>query len=234
MKIMTYNIQHGIDHLHRLYTKEVVVDLNKISQIIKEEDPDIIGLNEVYDAPVPFLETQAKEIGSKIGYYSYFGKAISIKGGYYGNALLSKYPFENIELIQIPDPEVKDEEVYYESRSMIHAEIRIDNKIYNVFVSHFGLASSEQKNATKTLIENISNLKNVIFMGDLNMEPDNDNIKEIRKYLNTLNLENKSFPSHNPNIRIDYIFASKDIKIVDSNAKNIVFSDHLPIYAIIE
>ena len=158
MKIMTYNIQHGIDYIHRLKTKEVVINLDKIAEIIKKENPDIIGVNEVYDAPVAYLENQTKAIAEKIGYYYYFGKAISIKGGYYGNAILSRYPFKEIKLISIPDPKVKDEDAYYETRSMINAKINTDDKQYNVFVSHFGLAKTEQINAINTLKENINGL----------------------------------------------------------------------------
>lgn len=234
MKIMTYNIQHGIDYIHRLKTKEVVINLDKIAEIIKNENPDIIGLNEVYDAPVAYLENQAKEIAEKIGYYYYFGKAISIKGGYYGNAILSRYPFKEIKLISIPDPKVKDEDAYYETRSMINAKINIDDKQYNVFVSHFGLAKTEQINAINTLKENINGLDSVIFMGDLNMEPNNDNLKEISKWLNTYNTVKKSFPSNDPKIRIDYIFLSRDIKCLKSEVLDVVFSDHLPVVAIIE
>ena len=167
-------------------------------------------------------------------YYYYFGKAISIKGGYYGNAILSRYPFKEIKLISIPDPKVKDEDAYYETRSMINAKINIDDKQYNVFVSHFGLAKTEQINAINTLKENINGLDSVIFMGDLNMEPNNDNIKEISKFLNTYNTVKKSFPSNDPKIRIDYIFLSRDIKCLKSEVLDVVFSDHLPVVAIIE
>ena len=48
VKVMTYNIQHGLDYL-KLLNKERFIDLDKICNIIKDENPDIIGLNEVYN-----------------------------------------------------------------------------------------------------------------------------------------------------------------------------------------
>ena len=91
-KVMTYNIQHGIDYIHRLSTSNVRIDLLKIASIIKDTNASIISLNEVYDAPVKDLDKQAIFIASKLGFNYVFGKAIDIRGGEYGNALLSKYP----------------------------------------------------------------------------------------------------------------------------------------------
>ena len=59
-KVMTYNIQHGIDYIHRLSTGDVRIDLLKIASIIKDTNASIISLNEVYDA---ILE-QHKELKS--------------------------------------------------------------------------------------------------------------------------------------------------------------------------
>ena len=142
---------------------------------------------------------------------------------------------DDIDLKKIRNEIYKEpKDAYYETRSMINAKINIDDKQYNVFVSHFGLAKTEQINAINTLKENINGLDSVIFMGDLNMEPNNDNIKEISKLLNTYNTVKKSFPSNDPKIRIDYIFLSRDIKCLKSEVLDVVFSDHLPVVAIIE
>lgn len=234
VKILSYNIQHGIDHLKRLQTKEVIINLDKVAEIIKKYDADIVGLNEVYDAPVENLEKQAKYIAEKIGYYYYFGKAINIKGGEYGNALLSKYPILSAENIEIPDPIEKKEKVFYESRRIIKSVIKIEEIEYNVIVSHFGLANDEQTNATDLLLEIVEGMENIIFMGDLNMIREKENIKRIEKVLiNTLVDDSLSFPSDNPVEKIDYIFVSKDIKINRAKILDEIFSDHLPHLAII-
>ena len=43
-----------------------------------------------------------------------------------------------------------------------------------------------------------------------------------------MNTKLLSFPSVNPNRKIDYIFVSKDINILDANIPSIVASDHFP------
>lgn len=232
MKVMSYNTMHGVDHMHRMKTKETVVNLDGIVSVIAKYAPDIVGLNEMYDAPVENLENQVGYLANKLGYeYYYFAGAIDIKGGKYGNGLLSRYPIKKVEKIMIPDPIIKNEDAFYETRCIIKSVIEVDGIEYNVLVSHFGLAKKEQENATETLLNEIEGLNNVIFMGDLNMTRENSNIKAIEDNLNnTLCDESLSFPSDNPQVKIDYIFTSKDIKYGSPKILNDVFSDHLPHY----
>lgn len=231
MKVMSYNTMHGVDHMHRMKTKETIVNLDGIASVIAKYSPDIVGLNEMYDAPVKGLENQVGYLANKLGYNYYFAGAIDIKGGKYGNGLLSKYPIKKVEKVMIPDPVIKDEDAFYETRCIIKSVIEVEGIEYNVLVSHFGLAKKEQENATETLLNEIKDMGNVIFMGDLNMTRDNDNIKDIEDKLNnTLCDESLSFPSDNPQIKIDYIFTSKEIEYKASKILNDVFSDHLPHY----
>ena len=230
LKVLTYNIQHGVDHLHRLKTNEMVVNLDSIVKIIKSVDPDVVTLNEIYDSAK--FGNQTKYIADKLGYYYYFGKAIFLHGGNYGNALLSKYPLVNPEVIAIPDATLKEEDVYYESRAMIKASVIKDDIKYNIFSTHFGLAKEEQNNGTRLILSLVKDLDNVIFMGDLNFTPDDKNYLEISKVLkNTVDQEVKTFKSHNPTDRIDYIFISNDLDVLEGEVLNIVFTDHLPVYA---
>lgn len=234
-KIMTYNIQHGIDHLHRLKTSEFRIDLSEIARVIKSTDASIISLNEVYDAPEKDLEHQAQVIAGYLGYNYVFGKAINIRGGEYGNALLSKYPILEYEIIKIDDATKKDEPVFYESRSIIKSKIKANNTIYNVFVSHFGLAKEEQKNGTNKILELINGLEHVIFMGDLNMMPTSMNRVKLKDHLiSTVPDEFLSFPSSDLFDRRDYIFVSKDIKYEDAKVLDTIFSDHLPLITTIK
>lgn len=233
IKIMTYNIQHGLDY-KKLLNKERIIDLDRICEIIKQENPDILGLNEVYN-DVNNIETveQTKYIASKLGYdYYFFGKSITIKNTIgYGNAIVSRYPIIDVILHNIEDPLVKDEDVYYETRSIIEVSIKINDKIINTFVSHFGLAKSEQLNATNKLLSLIKD-KQTIFIGDLNMEETNENIKEISKALvNTSYLidgNKETYPSINPKIKIDYIF-TKNVENIDSKIIKEIGSDHFPV-----
>lgn len=241
-KVLTYNIMHGLDY-KKLLNKERIIDLDKICEIIKKSNPDIIGLNEVYnDIEEKISVPQAQYIASKLGYqYYYFGKAITIHETIeYGNAIISKYPIKNIKKHMIEDPKIKDEDVYYETRNIIECEIEINDVSYKTFVTHIGLAKSEQKNGIDKLKSLIKDEK-VFIMGDFNMEEDNENIISLSKLVdNTSYLIDDSikgnkltYPSINPKIKIDYIF-TKNINVKQVQVIKEVGSDHYPVEIVVE
>ena len=49
----------------------------------------------------------------------------------------------------IPDPLVKDEDAYYETRCIIKAKVNVNSELITVIVTHVGLAKSEEENAIK-------------------------------------------------------------------------------------
>ena len=81
------------------------------------------------------------------------------------------------------------------------------------------------------ILENIRDEK-CILMGDFNVTPDNELLFPIKAKMKDTSLgfcENKlSFPSDNPNIKIDYIFVSNDIEVVSADIAEIIASDHRP------
>lgn len=223
-KFMTFNIQHCRDYVKR------VIDIDLMTRTIKKCNPDIIGLNEVYgeyeDKP-----SQAQVIANKLGYHYYYGKSIIYKGIPYGNAIISRYKLNNVEVVKIPDP-IRNTDEPYESRTIIKAEL--DNFV--VLISHFGLVKSEQENAVQTVTNLINKInKPIILMGDFNMDPNDSTLKPIYNLLNnTLEDNIFTYPSINPTRKIDYIFASKDIRVLDAQIPNLVASDHLPHTAILD
>jgi len=114
MKIMTFNIQSG-----REYPDIEKINLDFCGKVIKKYSPDFIGINEINNGGI--YGEQIKELSEKTGYpYYFFGKAILIFGEHdYGNAFMSKYPLKDTENFIVPDPEIKDEDVYYETRGII-------------------------------------------------------------------------------------------------------------------
>lgn len=233
LKVMTYNIQHGLDYLKRL-KNERFIDLDKIASVISKCDADIIGLNEVYnDTENKITVEQVKYLAEKLNMkYYYFGKAITIHETIgYGNAIISRYPLESIKVHEIEDPLVKDEKVYYESRSIIECDAIVNNEKIKVFVTHIGLAKTEQNNGINKLISLIKDEK-TILMGDFNMQEDDENIIKLSKVIDNSSYLIKgskfTFPSVDSRIKIDYIF-TKNLDVIASNVVNEVASDHFPI-----
>lgn len=231
MKIMSFNTQHCLNYV----TKQV--DYEIMAKTILDLGADIVGLNEMFDdCEFAKYGAQTKKLSDLTGFESYyFAKAIDDGDGPYGNGIISKYPFESVETIIIPDPDPKTEEGgYYETRCLLKA--KMGNGL-TVLITHFGLCKDEQENAVKTVLEHLTEEK-CILMGDFNVPPQNELLNPIRERMVDTSYDfckdKLSFPSDNPRVKIDYIFVSPDIKIKGADIPSVIASDHRPHIAEIE
>jgi len=242
LKVMTYNIQSG-------KTNEPVQrrDYNLAAEVIKELGPDIVGLNEVGKQPsadfpaVDMKEEIAEYMGQQTSMYWYYAPAIKVMGYDYGNALLSKYPIKSAKTMIIPDPP-RTEQGRYETRSVLVAELDVNGGIA-VIVSHFGLEREEKVNAVKTVLSLLDTIKTpVLFMGDLNMKPDDTILQPLFERLRDTaggSMEPYTYPSDDPGPekparKIDYLFASEHFTKKAVEVKKTLVSDHMPYVAYLE
>lgn len=238
LKVMTYNIQHGLDFVEYRKIKQDIINLGLTATVINEQDADIVCLNEVRGkGKHPIFTEQTEEMGEKTNRYAAFSQCIEFPNlGPYGDALLARYPITDYEIIDIPDPQVQDEDVYYETRKLFKATFELEKTI-TVLISHFGLAKSEQRNAVEVLLREIKKVDTpIIFMGDLNITPNDEIIQPIYAELKEVYGAGGplTWPSHAPEMKIDYIFVSKDIAVNHVETLEKVVSDHFPIVAEIE
>lgn len=223
LKFLSFNIQHCKNYI----TKEI--DVDSVVNLIKESGADIIGLNEVYGEHKGNLP-QYEEIAKKLGFHYYFGQTFMFHGTPFGNAIISRFKLKNPETIMIPDPPIRDNH-WYETRCII--KTNFEDIDLTVLVTHYGLFESEQENALNTTLDILNSIENkLVLMGDFNLEPDSKKIKIIEKYLdNTLDAHNLTYPSIEPTKKIDYIFKSKDLKLVEAKIIQKVVSDHFAHFA---
>ena len=221
MKIMTFNILHCMNYR----TKKICFE--DFAEEILSYNADFVGLNEVRGKGfIKDYTAQAQKLGALTGMSHYFGKAINVLGvAPYGNAFLSKYPVISAETIKIPDPSPKKGSEMYESRAVIKAVIDAGEK-YTFIVTHMGLNLDERENAVKTILS-VAPEERCIIMGDFNCTPESAELKPIFEKYSCSDTETLTFPSDNPRIKIDYIFTSKDIEIIDRGTTTDVVSDHL-------
>lgn len=233
LKVMSFNTQHCRNF------RTGIIDFDCIAEAICCFSPDIVGLNEMRMAGEhPEYTDQVPVLAEKAGYpYWYFAKAIDVNGvNPYGNGILSRYPILQAETVPVPDPDERNYGHHYETRCLLHAKIDIPGGL-DVLVIHFGLNPDEQENAVKTVLENLTPGR-CILMGDFNVTPDNPVLLPIRgRLFDTAELFEKnlhSFPSNMPEIKIDYIFTSRDIQVLSADIPQIVVSDHCPHIAAID
>ncbi len=225
MKIMSFNTQHCKNFI----TQEI--DFKVMANAILKCDADIIGLNEMRSLGADPNEygKQVEELSKLTGIENYFfAKAIEFSKGPYGNAMLSKLKIESAQSIIIPDPDPKGYDGYYETRCVLKAEL---SGGITVLITHFGLNPDEHKNAVDTVLQHITD-KKCILMGDFNVTPDDEVLLPIREKMrdtaDMFDCEKLSFPSDNPDRKIDYIFVTPDIEVVCADIPEIVASDHRP------
>ncbi|WP_307891629.1 endonuclease/exonuclease/phosphatase family protein [Bacillus swezeyi] len=234
--IMTFNIHHGKGADKRL-------DLQRIADVITESDADIIGLNEVdkHFSKRSDYEDQVAWLASQLQMYHAYSPSLSLSSGQasperqYGNALLSRFPIveEKHHLFNFVTGLI-------EGRSLLETTVRIDQKLFRLFVTHFSLNPFLHRKQTDFLLERILKLEEpAVVMGDFNMKPHSKGWQKVAGALYDTWKEagegpGFTYPSHRPKKRLDYVFTSPSLHVSKAEVVTIdpSASDHLPLKAV--
>jgi endonuclease/exonuclease/phosphatase family metal-dependent hydrolase len=169
LRVLTYNIHKGFNIGNRRFV------LHQIRDALIYDDADLLFLQEMQGQHhqhekkvLNWPESSQSEFLSDGGwpYYAY-GKNAIYDTGHHGNAILSKYPLEFWENINVsPYP--------WASRSLLHGVIRMpeSNKAVHIVCIHFGLTSTERRRQVETLCKRIDSYvprdAPMIVAGDFN------------------------------------------------------------------
>ncbi len=235
LRIMTYNISHGNDY--SVTDDFYYVDLDKYADMIKRYSPQIVALQEVYDGKKPQFKDQTEQIKDKLSakYSAYAVGATFPWGDKIGNAVLSSYPILNVERTDVPCPTENerdpDENEWYEDRAILKTTIDIGKKI-DVITTHFGLNTSEKLRMEQKLTAILDTSGNPhILMGDFNANPHTEVLKPYYDRLTSAaDVAGKTdvftFAPFEPRQTIDYVFVSKEFKVLGYEVTDEVLSDH--------
>jgi endonuclease/exonuclease/phosphatase family metal-dependent hydrolase len=226
-----------------------------ILSLIQEINPDILCCQEITtDSHINPKRDVPKEINQALnGEYRYYEVLSSLDNqpGSMGNAIISKFPIVESRSILVQEG---GDDINYsaQNRGYLETSIKIDGKVLTIGTTHLsyvdGFVETETRNkeADKLLDFIKGNKKRYVIMGDFNSAPGSSTVKKIEAKLKSVGPDNKrpTFTTkpfrHNDFIvnglewRLDYIFASPDIKVLSSKIINTDYSDHLPILAEIE
>ncbi len=207
-----------------------------VKDLLKNSGADIIGLQEVREDD-PGRET-VKYLNS-LGYKHIFAPTVKAWGGNDGPAIFAKY-----EIISSKKYVLSDDN----SRVAVQADIKLGDKILHVFSTH--LSHTHQKE-TDAQMHQVTNLlmyiptELSILMGDFNATPESQTIKKVKERLIDTDPKDQptwsAYPEGCPickpqkiDIRLDYIFKTKDIKTHSYKVEASKGSDHLPISVVVE
>lgn len=229
LKILCYNLRFGER-----------ASLEELAAFIKEQNPDIVALQEVdcrtYRDGVSQQHGKdfATELGFRTGMLSAYGKTIPHAGGYYGIAILSKFPLAKVERIYLPKTENGKEQ-----RAVLVAEVEYREGEYITFAStHLDYTNTKERQVQVKKLNEVllTSRYPVIVAGDFNAWPDSKEISEGMSAWKIVSDMKPTVPANAPRNTIDYIFCyPKDKwKGVAPITYQTQLSDHLPISVVLE
>ena len=220
VKIMTYNIQQGFD-------KAGNANLDGQLAVIRSVDPDILGLQESGTARIANGNADAvRFFADSLDMYSYYGPTTTT--GTFGIALLSRYPIEQAGTFFMYSKG--------EQTATIHAQITIDGRPYQIFVTHLGNGGPIVQ--LQNMLARLQGRENVIAMGDFNFDPTTEQYTLMTGTLADSWLlrwpGGKEIPGVPADDRIDHIFVSPGMRVLESEYVAGPASDHPYMYTVIE
>lgn len=217
VRVATYNIRGGSDVEH---------DLSIIAQDIIDNKVDIVGFQEVdRNTNRSGKVDMIKEIAALTGYeYCEFTRCIPYDGGYYGTAILSKYPIEEYGAVFLPSGQ-------HEQRKLGHATININGVMLDFFNTHLSWEDADiRAEQFATIAEYTDGCENFIVTGDFNTA-NFDSFKAIPNS-KIVNNEETRMVSCGEDGAIDNIVYSDSIRIENFGMYDEVrHSDHYMLWA---
>ncbi len=237
LKILSWNIWCG-------------TYLDGVIEFLKTADADIIALQEVAQNDRGNIsEIIAKELGYKYVYTTDINMPLKYLPGHeendertikMGNAILSKYEITSSKEHHL---------VENKDRTVIEANIKVADKILNVFSIHLRHTHQKQRDLQDLQADNLLKLlpkENTVVMGDFNSLPESGVIEKVSKVL-----QNTEANSNTPTWsvykegcteclidklihKLDYIFTTKDLKTNSFEVYDSKSSDHLPISVVVK
>lgn len=232
LRIMTYNIKNG---------ELVGHDLSKLAAVIKESNPDIIGLQEVDEVT---RRSQGKhetdELSTLTGMpYKYFAANFPFDGGQYGLAILSKYPITASTTVRL-DGHTKSANGY-EPRIAAVADIAAKGQTITFVTVHASLHEEERAGNAKAILSALGpRASRAIIVGDFNEKPGQDigdaftNVGFVDSFHEKHRFLGYTQPANFPTRRIDFIYRAKGMgKTEHAWVPSSQASDHRPVGAVI-
>ncbi|MFN2532505.1 MAG: endonuclease/exonuclease/phosphatase family protein [Pyrinomonadaceae bacterium] len=230
LRVMTYNIHVGVG-------MDTKLDLQRIADVIKNERPDFVGLQEV-DRGVKRTEgkDEIAELAQLTKMQFAFGYNLAYQGGRYGVAILSRYPIDKIE------HRLYENKHGAERRGMLRIEVNIAGHNISFVTTHLDYQYEDGREfETQQLLNFLADVHGpIIVSGDFNEEPTGAAYTLMSAafadgWLLT-NGQGFSYPADQPLKRIDYIFyrPSRRLRGRSMHTVSTLASDHLPVVAELE
>ncbi|HEX9003963.1 MAG TPA: endonuclease/exonuclease/phosphatase family protein, partial [Blastocatellia bacterium] len=232
-RVATYNI-------HKCVGIDRVLRPERIAEVLRELDADIVGLQEVlcvqgqenYDDQAHYL---ARELGMEFR----LGENRQLRGGAYGNVVLSRFP-----MIAARNHDISVEG--REQRGCLRVDIDLHSEqplhIYNV---HLGTSFVERRHQARKLLhedvlKNNDHIGPRVLVGDFNEWTRGLASRLLHEHFQNADLRlhlgrARTYPGVLPFLHLDHIYFDESLELLEARLHRsrtaLVASDHLPIVA---
>jgi len=237
MRLLVYNIRYGLGLGPQLhwplpgmgYLTGNRDNLQRITDFIKGQDPDIVGLVEVDSGSIRSRRiNQADSIARALGHYSVYQSK-------YGASSLNQH----LPIVRkqgnafLAAPRVHGERFHYFNKGIKRLTIELELENCAIFLVHLSLKyrhRAAQLHALHDLV--VAAAKPVIIAGDFNTFWGEH---EIYLFMKAAGLRSAnpgslpSYPSRAPRKELDFVLYGEGISIRDFRIPKVQYSDHLPL-----
>lgn len=234
-RIVTYNVHRCVGNDRRL-------DVGRIVAVLAQLEPDIVALQEL---DVGLRRTghvdQAHEIARGLDMACHFNAALTVEEERFGDAILTCFPERLVKKGALPG---YDRIPRLEPRGALWVEVEIEGAPVQVINTHLGLVPREQQRQAAALAGHGWLLDPAchgptILLGDFNATATSVVYRTLVQRLSPARrlarrqTATATFPSPLPVLRIDHVFVSPQVRVLDIFAPfapiTRVASDHLPL-----
>jgi endonuclease/exonuclease/phosphatase family metal-dependent hydrolase len=230
VRIATYNIHkgRGIDGRVRI---------ERILNVLREIDADIVALQEVVVDPHrrSIQAHQARYLAEELGHSYHFAETRLHRLGWFGNMTLSRWPIRSAHQIDLSVQGRRP-------RGALRTDIRVDQTLLHVFNLHLGTAMRERRAQAKLIDERLLRLIDVpgqrVVLGDFNDWNHGMVTQTLRQEFNLTDLalhlpRTRAYPALLPLLHLDHIYLDAHLQIESARfhrtRRSLIASDHLPL-----
>lgn len=233
IRIATYNV-------HKCQGLDRRVRPGRIVEVLRELGADVVALQEVVSVSGSVREAdQARFIAEEMGYGFCLGETRRLKGGAYGNVLLSRLPLRRSLNYDISVPG-------RERRGCLRADLELGSgSLLHVFNVHLGTAFLERRHQARKLVaEEILKSGELtgarLVLGDFNEWTRGLATKTLAAHLESAEprvhmRRSRTYPGVLPFLHLDHIYFDPLLELramkLHRSRTALIASDHLPIVA---
>ena len=231
VRVATYNI-------HKSRGLDWRVRPDRVVEVLREIDADIVALQEVVRVPKTREEDQAQFIARELGYHSCFGENRRVNGVPYGNLLLSRFHMRASRNHDISTDG-------RERRGCLRADITIEEMTLHVFNVHLGTSFFERRRqgqmlVSREILQRYDLAGPRLILGDFNEWTRGLTSRLLAGHLESADLQrhlmqSRTYPGVLPFLHLDHMYFDRTLElerlVLHRSRTALVASDHLPLVA---